>query len=125
MERPLVLLDANALLMPFQFPVDIESELCRLLGRYEIAVPSSVLEELGRLARTKREAKAALKLAERYRVVEASGRRDPAILRLARELGAIVLTNDKRLRRQLRAAGIPVIHLRGLSQLEGEGLPIR
>jgi rRNA-processing protein FCF1 len=121
----LVLLDANALMMPFQFSVDIEGELTRLLGKYEIAVPSSVLEELRRLARTKREARAALRLAERYTVIQTTGRRDPALLKLARELGAAVLTNDKRLREQLRSAGIPVIFLRGRSQLDGEGLPLR
>jgi len=42
----LVLLDTNALLMPFQFQVHLEAELHRVLGDVEIAVPSPVLSEL-------------------------------------------------------------------------------
>src|SRR5207247_5187201 len=57
-----VVLDANALLLPFQFRVNLEAELRRLLGEHEILVPSAVLDELKGLARSLREARSALKL---------------------------------------------------------------
>src|SRR5206468_5929763 len=46
----LVLLDANALLMPFQFQVHLDAELRRVVGDVEIAVPTPVLAELDLLA---------------------------------------------------------------------------
>ena len=41
-----VLLDSNALLMPFQFPIHLDAELRRLLGDVEVVVPEPVLAEL-------------------------------------------------------------------------------
>src|SRR5439155_88417 len=45
----LALLDANALLMPFQFQVHLDAELRRVLGDVDVAVPTPVLGELGML----------------------------------------------------------------------------
>lgn len=123
MTSPLILLDTNALLMPFQFSLDLEGELRRLLGDYRAAVPSSVLHELLRLAKTNSRARAALKFAARFRVIEVEGAGDEAILSLARAEGAAVLTNDRDLRRRLREAGLPVIYLRERARLEAVGLP--
>lgn len=119
-----VLLDANALMMPFQFSLDLEGELRRLLGDPEIRVPSSVLAELERLGRTRGEARAALRLASRYPVIEVEGRGDEALLEAAQEHDAVVVTNDRGLRRRLRSANVPVIYLREKSRLAGEGLPL-
>ncbi len=120
-----MLLDANALMMPFQFSIDLEGELSQLLGEYELMVPSSVLSELQRLARTDGKARAALEMAARYATVQVTGTGDEAILRTAKERDAAVLTNDRRLRERLREAGRPVIFLRGRSKLEAEGIPLR
>ena len=46
-----IVLDANALLMPFQFNIHIDQELRRLFGDIPVVVPSSVLGEL-RMAST-------------------------------------------------------------------------
>jgi rRNA-processing protein FCF1 len=119
---PLVLLDANALLMPFQFRVNLESELRRLLGTPEIAVPKPVMIELELLSERDRDAQAALRLASRYRVIDASGSADDALLDLAGSHRAIVLTNDQPLLDRLRAAGIPRIFLRSRNHLVAEGL---
>lgn len=119
-----VLLDANALMMPFQFSVDLEDELRRLLGNPDVRVPSSALRELERLAQTQSQARAALRLAARYPVIEVEGRGDEAILAAARERGAVVVTNDRELRKRLRSADVPVIYLREKSRLAGEGLPL-
>ncbi|MFQ5837499.1 MAG: PIN domain-containing protein [Thermoplasmata archaeon] len=124
MNKVLVFLDTNALMMPFQFSIDLEGELTRLLGEYEVVIPSSALKELARLSRSDRKAKAALKLAARYRTMEVEGTGDDAILTAALEEEAVVLTNDRRLRRRLREAGRPVIFLREKRRLEAEGIPI-
>ncbi|MFQ5920159.1 MAG: PIN domain-containing protein [Thermoplasmata archaeon] len=123
MPPPLVLLDANALMMPFQFALDLEDELVRLLGEYRAAVPTSVVRELEDLAPSNSTAKAALQLASRFPVMAVEGEGDDALLALARAEGAAVLTNDRALRRRLREADLPVIYLRERSRLEAVGLP--
>ena len=118
----LVLLDANALLMPFQFRVNLEAELLRLLGNPEIAVPTPVLSELRILAERDRDAQAALRLASKYRAIDAPGSADDALLDLAQKNRAVVLTLDQPLLERLRVAGIPRIFLRSRNHLVGEGL---
>ena len=119
----MVLLDANALMMPFQFPIDLEGELVRLFGQVTAKVPSSVLRELERLAPANATAKAARRFAARFPVLEVEGEGDDALLALARTEGAAVLTNDKALRRRVREAGLPVVFLRERSRLEAVGRP--
>src|SRR5438309_11102935 len=72
----LVLLDTNALLMPFQFHVHLEAELHRLLGDDEIAVPSLVLSELTLKADDNRDARPGPRLAKQYRATEGHGSAD-------------------------------------------------
>lgn len=105
-----VVLDANALLLPFQFRVNLDSELRRLLGEVPVFVPSSVLGELGRLA--DKDSKAALSLARRYQIVETELQGDDAVLTIAEQRSAAVLTNDRELIHRLREKGIPVVRLR-------------
>jgi rRNA-processing protein FCF1 len=118
----LVLLDANALLMPFQFRLNLEAELRRLLGDVDIAVPSPVLAELRLLADRDRNAQAGLRLAERYRTLEAPGSADDALLDLAQAHKAAVVTLDQPLLDRLRGLGLPRIFLRSRNHLAGEGL---
>ena len=117
-----VLLDANALLMPFQFRINLEAELRRLLGDVDIVVPTPVLEELRLLATHDRDAKAGERLAARYRSVEGHGSADDALLELGQALHAVVLTNDQPLLDRLEALGVPRAHLRSRSHLALEGL---
>jgi len=103
-------LDTNALLWQFASKVDIEMELNRLLGGYEIVIPSSVLAELDHVS--DRYAKAAIKFTERYRVVPTELKGDDSIVELAKSLQAMVLTNDKELRHRLKEQGTTVIFMR-------------
>ena len=48
-----VLLDANALMMPAQFQIDLFDELRMLLGSFEPMVLSGVLQELNGLSQAK------------------------------------------------------------------------
>jgi len=105
-----VVLDANGLLMPFQFKVNIDVELRRLFGEIEILVPGSVLGELANSGDPN--SKAALSLARKYKVVDTNLLGDDSVMELARERDAAVLTNDRDFIRRLRAEGIPVVRLR-------------
>ncbi|MFQ6061412.1 MAG: PIN domain-containing protein, partial [Thermoplasmata archaeon] len=117
-----VILDANALLMPFQHNINLDMELRRLLGECEVLVPSSVLGELRRLARRNRNAGAALALARKYAIAQVEEGGDTSLISLAREKDAVVVTNDRSLIRELRKSSIPVVYLRSRTHLVVEGL---
>ncbi len=105
-----IVLDANALMMPFQFNVNLDRELRRLFGDLPIFVPSSVLGELARSVDP--EGRAALALARKYPIAETELRGDDAVIGVARSRSAAVVTNDRELIKRLRAEMIPVIRLR-------------
>ncbi len=109
-------------MMPFQFRIHLETELRRLLGDVDLAVPTPVLAELRVVAAYDRHARSAARLAERYRAVEGHGSADDALLDLGASLHAIVVTNDQPLLEQLKAAGIPRVFLRSRNHLVVEGL---
>lgn len=123
----IVILDSNALMMQFQFHVDIEKEVRRILTfNFEVVVPRIVVEELDRLAKQgaqkeAAEARMARQLAETFRIEVSPGDGDTGILRLAERLNAIVVTNDKVLRARLRAKDIPNIYMRSRAFLTIEG----
>ena len=105
-----IVLDANALLMPFQFNVNIDREIRRLFGEIPVLVPSSVLGELANSGDPN--SKAAVALAKKFTIVETDLRGDDAVMDLAIRRSAAVLTNDKELISRLRDEGIPVVRLR-------------
>jgi rRNA-processing protein FCF1 len=115
--KPVVILDANALLMPFQFKINLDTELLRLIGDCEVLVPSSVIGELKRARKTNKNANAALTLAEKYTVHEVEGSGDDSLLELASDMKGIVITNDKGLIQRLKRSGIPVIYMRSRNHL--------
>lgn len=111
-----IVLDANALMMPFQFKVNLDMELTRLFGDLPIVVPRSVL---GELSNSRDPAgKGALALARKYEIVETSLRGDDAVLDVAKRMSAAVVTNDRGLIRRLSAENIPVVRLRSERYLE-------
>ncbi len=111
-----VILDTNALLMQFEFKIDLEDELTRLLGVFEILIPSSVLDELKNIK--DKNVKSALDLASRYKTIETEKKGDKSIIFLAEKFKAVVVTNDRELRRRLKEVGIKVIYLRQKSFLD-------
>jgi len=115
--RPRVVLDANALMLPFEFRVNLDAELARVLGACDVFVPSSVVGELERLAEKNRGAKAAVQLAAKYEIYKTARRGDVAVVHAAKDLGATVVTSDAALLRILRHERIPRITLRGRSHL--------
>lgn len=126
MEEIRVIVDTNFLMIPGLFGVDILSELDRILDRkFRLIVPEPVAKELKRLARgtsvERSAAKIALALVRRGRVVKTDAPADDAILDLAKGGNTAVGTNDVRLRKELRARGVPVIYLRQKSHLAVNG----
>jgi rRNA-processing protein FCF1 len=126
-----VVLDANFLFVPSQFKVDIFEELGNLLNRgFEAVVLSSTQRELEGLAESKSlkvgmQAKLGLQLAERCSFVSVeksvSETYDDVIVRVAADWKCVVATNDRELRRRLRAVGVPVVFLRQKCCLSLEG----
>ncbi len=107
------ILDANALIMPFQFGINLDLELERVLGNPDVYVPSSVKSELQGLDR-----KDALKLSEKYKTVKVSKGADDGVLEAAVKIEGVIVTNDKGLKNRARKMGIPVVFLRSRSHLE-------
>ncbi len=105
-----VVLDANALLMPFQFKLNLDNELKRLFGEIPVFVPSSVLGELSRSA--DKNSNAALALARKYHIAETELRGDEAVLDIAVKRDAAVVTNDRELIDRVRKQGLKVVRLR-------------
>ncbi|MFA4877377.1 MAG: PIN domain-containing protein [Methanoregula sp.] len=121
-----VLLDANALMMPAQFQVDIFDELRMLIGSFEPVVLSGVVQELTGLSRAKgRDGAAArwgLALSEKCTIVPSgemeSASIDAQVIEYAARNSCLVVTNDRRVREALFARGIGVISLRKQKKLE-------
>ena len=126
-----VILDANFLLVPVQFNLDIFEELANLLNRrFEPILLSSTQKELQGLAKststkTQKQALTALRLAEKCRFVtvekSVNETYDDVIVRVAAEWKSPVATNDRELRKRLRQLGVPVIFMRQKHRLEMEG----
>lgn len=117
------LLDANFLMIPGKFKVDVFSELMRF-GKPELYTLDLVVQELEKKAAGKgkdaRHAKLALTLVERkyIGILPAKGKADQEIERIAAEQNMIVCTQDRELIKKLKAEEVPVISLRQKKRLE-------
>jgi rRNA-processing protein FCF1 len=125
-EAESVVLDTNALMMPVEVDVRVFDELERLTGRppaaLNLLVPRAVVAELDRLAdggdAAARAARVGRDLVDRCRVVETEEPyADDAVLALAVEHDALVVTNDRPLRDRLRDEDVRVAGVRGRNTL--------
>ncbi len=117
--RRFVILDTSAIFMVFEYTIDLEQELTRLLGTYRVIIPSAVVDEINILleqgsGKQKQMAKMSLKYISRYHVDKIGEGKmvDDIILSAAKELSAIVVTNDRELRRRLKKKKLNQIFLR-------------
>lgn len=120
-----VLFDANALMIPGQFGVDIFSETEALIGSFEPVTLEGVISELEGLSHGRgRDASAArvgLSLSKRCIVLKNPADNIPVddmIVKYADETGCIVMTNDRGLKNKLLDFHIDVIVLRNQKTLE-------
>ncbi len=118
-----VILDSSAVLMLFEFSIDLEKELTRLLGNYHIVIPTPIVRELEFLSengrgKKKAKAKASLKLIKKYDAINVDEKKgDDSILELAKKINGIVVTNDRELRIRLKKISLSVIFLRAKKKL--------
>jgi rRNA-processing protein FCF1 len=114
-----VILDANALISPFQQNFNLDIELDNAFPGIKPVVPTSVIRELEILMKKGDwRVKAALELSSKYLSIDVKGKGDAPIFNLAVTRGWAVMTQDKKLRTNLIKRGIPVIILRGKGHLQ-------
>ncbi|MFZ1023438.1 MAG: PIN domain-containing protein [Thermoplasmata archaeon] len=118
----MVLLDTNALMLPFTRRFPLEAEIERVVGTAQIQVPAFVVAELEALvARRVRGAQPALEWSRKFPRRTTHGRGDDALVRTARPRRDWVVTSDRELQRRLTAAGVSTLIPRDRQRLE----PIR
>ncbi|MFX1297757.1 MAG: PIN domain-containing protein, partial [Promethearchaeota archaeon] len=121
-KKKIVVLDSSAIMMLFEFNIDLEDELTRLLGKFQVIVPSPIFIELKYLSeqgkgKKRLIAKPSLKLIEKYEIIKTEETGDDSVLLLAKELNGIVITNDRNLRNRVKKIGLHTIYLRGKNRL--------
>ena len=114
-----VVIDTNFFMVPFQFNVDIITELEKLLPSYKLTTPSFVINELKGLKRNNKgkirlNANLALKLANSSKIeikdisLLENETVDDALLRVSE----VLATNDIELKKRAKDKGITVAYLR-------------
>lgn len=123
-----VILDTNALMLPYQFGINIEKELTRLLGMCRIIVPRTVIEEMQKLVEqdgeTSRAAALGLSIIKKrgFRLMESEFKGDEGVIETAIKLDAAIVTNDRELKKKAKELRLSIIYLRGENRLELEEL---
>lgn len=123
-----VVIDTNFFMVPFQFNVDIITELEKILPSYKLTTPSFVINELKGLKRntkgkTRLNANLALKLANSSKVeikdisLLENETVDDALLRVSE----VLATNDIELKNRAKNKGITVAYLRQKRYIAVEG----
>ena len=113
-----VVLDTNAILMPFEIRINIDLAIEKLIGEARLVVPGPLIGELKHLKH--KFANAALDLARKYEIIQTVTTGDDAVIEAATKTNGYVLTNDKELRQRLRKMKIPMIYLRSGTHLVTE-----
>ena len=123
-----VVIDTNFFMVPFQFNVDIITELEKILPSYKLTTPSFVINELKGLKRNNKgkirlNANLALKLANSSKVeikdisLLENETVDDALLRVSE----VLATNDIELKKRAKAKGITVVYLRQKNYITVDG----
>lgn len=128
MDSKEVVIDTNFFMVPFQFNVDIITELENLLPSYKLTTPSFVINELKGLKRntkgkTRLNANLALRLANSSKVeikdisLLENETVDDALLRVSE----VLATNDIELKNRAKNKGITIVYLRQKKYIAVEG----
>ena len=123
-----VVIDTNFFMVPFQFNVDIITELEKVLPSYKLTTPSFVINELKGLKRNNKgkirlNANLALKLANSSKVeikdisLLENETVDDALLRVSE----VLATNDIELKKRAKAKGITIVYLRQKNYITVDG----
>ena len=128
MDSKEVVIDTNFFMVPFQFNVDIITELENKLPSYKLITPSFVINELKGLKRNNKgkvrlNANLALKLANSSKVeikdisLLENETVDDALLRVSE----VLATNDIELKNRAKDKGLTVVYLRQKKYIAVEG----
>ena len=128
MDSKEVVIDTNFFMVPFQFNVDIITELEKSLPSYKLTTPSFVINELKGLkknnkGKTRLNANLALKLANSSKIeikdisLLENETVDDALLRVSE----VLATNDIELKNRAKKKGITVVYLRQKKYIAVEG----
>ena len=128
MDSKEVVIDTNFFMVPFQFNVDIITELENLLPSYKLTTPSFVINELKGLKKNSKgkvrlNANLALKLANSSKVeikdisLLENETVDDALLRVSE----VLATNDIELKNRAKDNGITIVYLRQKKYIAVEG----
>jgi rRNA-processing protein FCF1 len=131
-ERPKVLFDSSILIGVFESKIDLIAEIERVLStRFNPIVLSGTLTEIRDVLRRSKGGKRrsllalALQVAEKFNKLDYfpvnEEEMDDTLLRAAKDLKAVVATNDHGLRKRLVIAGIPALFIRQKSHIEVDG----
>ena len=123
-----VVIDTNFFMVPFQFNVDIITELEKILPSYKLTTPSFVINELKGLKKNNKgkirlNANLALKLANSSKIeikdisLLENETVDDALLRVSE----VLATNDIELKNRAKDKGITVVYLRQKKYIAVEG----
>ncbi|MCR5027212.1 MAG: twitching motility protein PilT [Methanobrevibacter sp.] len=123
-----VVIDTNFFMVPFQFNVDIISELEKVLPSYKLTTTSFVINELKGLKNNNKgkirlNANLALKLANSSKVeikdisLLENETVDDALLRVSE----VLATNDIELKKRAKAKGITIVYLRQKNYITVDG----
>ena len=123
-----VVIDTNFFMVPFQFNVDIITELEKVLPSYKLTTPSFVINELKGLKKNNKgkirlNANLALKLANSSKVeikdisLLENETVDDALLRVSE----VLATNDMELKKRAKAKGITIVYLRQKNYITVDG----
>ena len=124
-----IIVDTNFLLMPFEYRIDLASELLRIIHEpITLIIAAGTMRELSTLAgRTGRRAQAARfvlqnmgQIRKKFTVEEvpSTGEVDRWIIKHVQENNVCVATNDIPLRKKLLALGVPVIGMKSKAKLD-------
>ncbi|MBQ2651994.1 MAG: twitching motility protein PilT [Methanobrevibacter sp.] len=128
MDSKEVVIDTNFFMVPFQFNVDVITELEKLLPSYKLTTPSFVINELKGLKKNNKgkirlNANLALKLANSSKIeikdisLLENETVDDALLRVSE----VLATNDIELKNRAKDKGITVAYLRQKKYIAVEG----
>ena len=128
MDSKEVVIDTNFFMVPFQFNVDIITELEKLLPSYKLTTPSFVINELKGLKNNNKgkirlNANLALKLANSSKIeikdisLLENETVDDALLRVSE----VLATNDIDLKNRAKNKGITIVYLRQKKYIVVEG----
>ena len=123
-----VVIDTNFFMVPFQFNVDIITELEKILPSYKLTTPSFVINELKGLKKNNKgkirlNANLALKLANSSKIeikdisLLENETVDDALLRVSE----VLATNDIELKKRAKAKGITIVYLRQKNYITVDG----